>query len=282
MKLSGGLGNQLFQYATGRRLSHALNTKLKLDIRSYPDSYGRKYYLDCFNVNAQLADENDLRFFEYGFGQKFLNRLPLNIFSKIVKEKSLSFEKKILDLSDGKYLDGYWQSEKYFKDIESIIRKDITLKPEFSINNSDIFNLISHTNSVSLHVRRADYAQNKKTNSVHGTCSKEYYEKAINKFSKIENLNIFIFSDDIAWAKQNIQPRFAHHYVDHGAEKGYIDLVLMSHCQHHIIANSTFSWWGAWLNDNPNKIVIAPNPWFRDKTRNDKDIIPVDWIKLNY
>jgi len=179
------------------------------------------------------------------------------------------------------YLAGYWQSEKYFQDAEPIIREDFTFKIPMASRNEQIAEKIAQANAISLHVRRGDYVNNPHTKATHGICSPDYYRDAIGYMAKqIENPHFFIFSDDMPWVRSQMKLDFPCYYIEHnsGAES-YNDMRLMSMCQHHIIANSSFSWWGAWLNPYPNKIVIAPRKWFANNSDTD-DLIPPGWIRL--
>jgi Glycosyl transferase family 11 len=178
-------------------------------------------------------------------------------------------------------LDGYWQSEKYFIDCSKLIRKDFTFKNELDSYNLKLKSKIDKTNSVSIHIRRGDYVNNLNTNATHGLCSIDYYIKAVNYITeRIESPYFFVFSDDIEWAKKNIMLNFPCQFISHNiGSKSYLDMQLMSLCKHNVIANSSFSWWGAWLNSNDNKIVIAPRKWFAVNT-DICDLIPSNWISL--
>jgi len=185
-------------------------------------------------------------------------------------------------LPDNIYLEGYWQSEKYFKHIESIIRNDFTYINETDSDNLKILNRIKGSESIAIHFRRGDYINNRKTNEVHGICSMEYYNSAVDYIAqKVSSPYFFIYSDDIEWVKRNLSIKYNKMFVDiNTPEKASNDLRLISNCKHQIIANSSFSWWGAWLNQNPEKIVIAPKKWFMDEKRNTSDLIPEKWIRL--
>lgn len=262
-KLSGGLGNQIFQYALGRSLSIKNNADLVLDISHYSTDTKRKYALSVFNIEAQTSSV------EYS---KTLNT---------IKESRFSFDPGILDTKDNTVLDGYWQTEKYFSDIRETILKDIQLKNDLGQESSEILNDINNSNSVSLHVRRGDYVTEAKTNAFHGTCSESYYSEALSKASKSGEIKIFVFSDDIKWCKENLKFPHPTVYVNEGSTiPDYEELILMSKCKHNIIANSSFSWWGAWLNTNTNKIVIAPSKWFNNTKVDTSDVIPETWIKI--
>lgn len=172
---------------------------------------------------------------------------------------------------------GYYQSEKYFKEITNIIRKDFTFPKPVDIINQKLINQIDNTESVSIHIRRGDYLNIPNTQNI---CSISYYKKAINLILKnISNPQFYIFSNDINWCKQHLQIDKAIFISNNTGKNSFIDMQLMSCCKHNIIANSTFSWWGAWLNNNPNKIIISPNKWMND-TNGTGDIIPNDWIKI--
>ncbi|MCK4744844.1 alpha-1,2-fucosyltransferase, partial [Candidatus Parcubacteria bacterium] len=210
----------------------------------------------------------------------FLEKLkPIRLRLVITKEQHSHFDSKILKLIGNIYLDGYWQSEKYFKNIENSIRKEFTLKNDLQLKAKKLLRKIKNTESISIHIRRNDYISHKPANQYHGVCHLSYYKKAINVIiKKIDDPHFFVFSDDIDWCKKNLKIKFPTIFVE--GNKDYEDLILMSKCKHNIIANSTFSWWGAWLNNNPNKIVIAPKKWFRKKSINTKDLIPKTWIKI--
>ena len=285
-KLTGGLGNQMFQYAIGRSLAEKNNTELKLDVSWFNSQKGtpRKYGLTFFKILENIATDKEIKkleLYKKRSGIKyFFNNLFFANNSIYITENSNIFNKNILkNKNKDIYLNGYWQNEKYFNDIRKIILKEFTLKDESSLHNKKIKKLIEDTNSVSIHIRRGDYIEDKKTNIVHGTCSLDYYQDAIKKISKYDdNLNIFVFSDEIKWVKNNLKTILPIIFVE--GNKDYEDIILMSLCKHNIIANSSFSWWGAWLNQNPNKMIVAPKKWFNDLEKNKNNSIPKTWIKL--
>jgi hypothetical protein len=257
---------------------------LVLDLHGYSstrystENTARKYLLSVFNIDADISTIEE---------HKYHNSVPKRIIRKIYnifrEEKPWNFDAKELNSKDGEYKIGYWQTEKYFADQAQTIRKELTLKnplsrPALKIQN-DIMN---SNNSVSLHIRRGDYVENAKTNQYHGTCSLGYYSKALeyitNKIGR--DINIFVFSDDIDWVKNNLKFDFPTTYVSSKEIPDYEELILMSKCKHNIIANSSFSWWGAWLNNNSGKIVIAPKRWANKDEDSFKDIIPSSWIKI--
>jgi hypothetical protein len=284
VKLIGGLGNQLFQYAAAKRIAHKHNTILKLDKTPFNKYKLHTYSLHPFNINEIFATDDEIRRMQPVMGIKgVINRiLGRESEGRILSERHFNFDPAVLDAPDDIYLDGYWQSEKYFKDIEDIIRREFTVKARADEKNEKIAREITAVSAVSLHIRRMDYITDKNTNQILGTCSMDYYFKAIEKISKkVVNPHFFVFSDDAEWIIENIKIDAPFTFVIHnGPDKNYEDLRLMSLCKHNVIANSTFSWWGAWLNSNPEKIVYCPSQWFKTKELNENYLIPPAWESI--
>lgn len=279
-KLIGGIGNQMYQYAFGKRTAYKNNTILKMDILGYQNQVGltpREYALHCFNIQENFATTFDIFLLKKNnfFWKFFKNKTYF-------KESHFYFDNRMLKIPNNSYLDGYWASEKYFKDIQHIIRKEFTYKKPLDNKNAKMSKIIKKNNSISLHIRRGDYVSVAVTNNTHGVCDLAYYKKAISYLSKqISKPHFFLFSDDIEWVKQNLKLEYPTYYIDFNTgQKSYNDMHLMSLCKHNIIANSSFSWWGAWLNSNKYKIVIAPKIWFKDASINTNDLIPNSWLKL--
>lgn len=285
----GGLGNQMFQYAAGRALSLEQGVPLLLDIsglKNYPLHQGFELSR-VFNCATDIASEADIRQvlgWQYPpFIREKLSRPALSRFRRkgFVVEPHFHYWPGVKAAPKASYLMGYWQSEKYFQDQLLAIQSDFTFKLPLSSLNKDLVDQLSAQNAVSLHVRRGDYANNPTTTATHGLCSLAYYQAAISHIiEKVKNTIFYIFSDDVSWVRENLQVDFPCVYVDHnqGAES-YNDMHLMSMCKHHIIANSTFSWWGAWLNPRADKIVVAPRQWFANDTPTN-DLIPATWVRL--
>lgn len=260
-KLQGGLANQLFQWANGKHLSIKYQTPLFFDITFYQNQ----------------GNDTKREFALNKFPNLIYNILPLdwrksfNI-DQITAIKD-NFQYYPLDIVAEKnyYLDGFWQSEKYFKESELDIRKE--LLPDAKLNESLKNRLPFNKDIISIHIRRTDYFN---SNGFHPVQSIEYYTKAIEFFGEYDF--IFVFSDDIQWCETNL--KFKNMIFIRG-QSDIEDMLLMSMCTHNIIANSSFSWWGAWLNSNPDKVVVAPSPWFGNKVKiNTKDIIPNNWVKI--
>ncbi len=292
VRLIGGLGNQMFQYAAGRRLAHTLKTDLKLDLSGYQTQNRltpRRYNLHVFNIMEKIAAQEEIAAL---IGSRFTSVILFTI-EKFIKLKlaprtyinrisETSFDPTILTLPDGVYWEGHWQSEKYFIDIVEIIREEFTFKNPPVDKNKELSKLISSLESVSLHVRRTDYVTNPKAHEMHGSCNIDYYRGCVNELiEKVKNPHFFIFSDDPGWASENLKLQYPMTIVNHNQEdQCHEDLRLMSQCKHHIIANSSFSWWAAWLNPRADKIVFAPGRWYIKPVYNNiEDILPATWLK---
>lgn len=267
VRLIGGLGNQLFQYATARAISERLQTEVKLDISAYGEYKLHKYALNYFNIVENIATQKDL----------------LDLSAK--EELHFHFDKNVGKYSDNLYIKGYWQTEKYFSEISEILQQEVSVSSDLSGKDQEVATQILKKNSVSLHVRRGDYVkQTYDDDQILDSCDLEYYKKAVECISsKVDTPHFFIFSDDHKWVRENLILEYPVTFVDHNsALKHYQDLRLMSLCEHNIIANSSFSWWGAWLNKNPDKVVCAPRYWFSANAHNlnSKDIVPDLWIQI--
>jgi hypothetical protein len=273
VKLQDGLGNQLFQYAVARSLAIRRSTDVLLDTRSYTWQVLRTYGLDNFNIQARKGSKLQIAPYQFKV-QHYRKKLFGSYSSRYIKEKSTRFDPSVLDLPDHVYLVGYFQSEQYFSDIAGTIREDFKLKDELPSHLLDIKKQMKSCNSVSIHVRRGDFVHL----GLH-VLPVEYYVRAIGRLrSELSDPVFFVFSDDPEWSKDNLPKGSSYIYVSDGKTRDFQELSLISHCLHHIIANSTFSWWGAWLNPDTEKKVIAPSVWFTHNPELDAtDIIPKSW-----
>ena len=270
-KIAGGLGNQMFQYAIAKSIAIKNSDEFKLDISFYSKQTLRKYELDLFTIEENLDSGESLL-------SKVKRKLGFILGDYYREKETTIFDKKVFDYDENIILDGYWQNENYFKEIRDDIIKDFTPKIDISNEAKKHLKQICSSNSISIHLRRGDYIHNSHINNVHGTCDLDYYMKAIKYINKnTENIKYFIFSDDIVWCKENFDFLENKVFID-DTKSGIDDLELMKHCKHNIIANSSFSWWGAWLNENDNKIVVAPKTWWA--SRQDKHIAPLNWKKI--
>lgn len=288
VKLMGGLGNQMFQYAAGRHLAYTHNTVLKLDPSFFnaPGNHTpRQYALDIFELKGVFASEDEINSFKNaptGRYSRFLQRkFPSFFRHAYISESGHAYHNKFVHYPADSYLEGFWQSEKYFLPIADTIRSDFRFRIPLTGLNKTLSDKIQQQQSVSLHIRRGDYVTNNEAAQYHGICSIDYYHNSVEYLhSKYSSLHLFIFSDDIDWVKANLHFDLPVDYINwNTGNNSYIDMQLMSLCKHNIIANSSFSWWAAWLNTNAGKVVIAPDNWFTDKAVTGwKDIYAQNWI----
>ncbi len=291
-EILGGLGNQLFEYAHARFLSLRLKQDLQFDI-SFFDRYHRKdvYRLDKFNTNIKIASDDEI----YRIKRKVRKPVILRrIYRKLGgspyvnskyhfdNERIDSCDIETLKYYDDLYISGYFGNQKYFIEIEDVIRKAFTLKKTLNLDNKQVLSQIKKSNSVSIHIRRGDYVNN----NYFAEIPLNFYHKSVDYIERhYPQSTYFIFSDDLNWAKENLKLEQKTVFVDINNEStDYMELILMAACKHNIIANSTFSWWSGWLNNNPDKIVIAPQKWYNNKetqiSYENGNLVPNNWIKL--
>lgn len=298
VKLTGGLGNQMFQYALGLHVSMINKLPLVMDLTAFegivadPHKGARVFSLKPFNLSAGIASIETLSKFNFYLKSLFFKRL-LRFYTgkdsyfkrKYIIEPSSNyfhFDPRILKhiIQGDVYIEGYWQSEKYFNEIEDIIRKEFSFKDEPDEINKKIIQEMESVDSVSIHVRRGDNATSSSLGN--GVLPTEYYHAALRKLEvDVKAPVLYIFSDDPKWVEENLKFTYKTVYISHnGDEKNYEDLRLMTHCRHHIIGNSTFSWWGAWLGKKSNQIVIAPKTYQANIDISNTDFLPKEWIKI--
>ena len=292
-KIKCWLWNQMFQYAYIRALSLRTKSNFVLDISDY-ETYFRNYDLEIFNIQKNYATKKDIpRYQRFSKKNKLLRpikRIIQMICSKInpnhyeeknmfknPKNKNSIIDENFLHIKSW-YIEWFFQSEKYFDDYTDIIKKDFEFNKSISNENKEIEKLIKETESVSIHIRRWDYL---KLNNLYNILDENYYNKWISLLKKEKwNLKFFIFSDDIERCKEHLNIDNAFYVKWNNWNKAWQDMYLMSCCKHNIIANSSFSWWWAWLNNNPHKKVIAPKKWFSKEDTYQNDIIPTYWTKI--
>lgn len=279
VRLIGGLGNQMFQYATGRALAGRLGTDLLLDLRGFRRYRLRSYGLDRMAIAGRPATYRELaRWPSFLRGRQW----PAGLFGLSGHwfcEADLRYSPLFETLRGDVGLEGYFQSERYFSDVRASLRDEFRPAAPLSPENARLAEAMRAAPSVSLHVRRGDYASNPATLAVHGLCSPAYYRSAVSALrERHEGLRFFVFSDDPAWCRENLALADAE-FVDNNAASPECDIFLMSQCRHRIVANSSFSWWGAWLAVGDGT-VIAPQPWYADPALCDDDLIPPGWLRL--
>lgn len=290
IRLRGGLGNQMFQYAFGRSLTLKSGDILALDLDEFTwvnsKFTKRKYELLNFNLPDTILTGNYYRFSAltktetiYRPLRKILKKFPRNPLGILI-EQTNNYNNNLINYPDRVYYDGYWQSYKYFEEFREKICHEFTPKI-LSNDDCSFIKKIQKINSVAVHIRRGDYVTNIHANRNNGLCALNYYYEAVNHIlSKYSDLHFFLFSDDVKWVAENFKIDAPFSVVDsNGENKAFMDIYLMSKCSHHIIANSSFSWWGAWLSESKDKTVIAPKKWFNIK-RETEDLLPKKWVQF--
>jgi hypothetical protein len=275
-RLHGFLGNQMFQYAAAADLAARLGVEVALDPRRAM-AKGQGNLTEVFDLPvaapSNLPPDQNQRPVAYT-AWRYLGRKPV-----LRREKTLGYAPAIRTWGDESYLHGYWQSEQYFANVIDHLRDVFVMTPPMSPQNAEMAQQIAEGQSVALHVRRGDYV----ALGASAVCDQAYYTAALKTVTDglADSPKVFVFSDDPAWARDNLEVPFDKVVVDlNGRDTAYEDMRLMSLCKHNIIANSTFSWWSAWLNQNPSKRVTAPARWFGNNHQHNPDILPKDWIAI--
>ena len=293
VSMYGGLGNQLFQYAAARSISLRCSQSIAVDLAWFEEVLSsttttqRKFSLDPFKLPIKLFSPvpKKKRIFNsyrlnrlYKLLTRFKNQDAIADFS----EKGFNYDQRILDVKPPVRINGYWQSYKYFDHIADVIRTDINTIRNISPASIKLLEKIKATDSLCVHIRRGDYITNSSAAQVHGLCDMSYYANGIDiAASNLNNPHCFLFSDDPQWVSENFKCKFDRTVVDvNGPDTAHEDLWLMSACKRFVIANSSLSWWGAWLNDSPDKIVVAPKTWFKVSNMDTSDLIPPSWIRI--
>lgn len=291
VRLNGGLGNQLFQYAAGFALAQKNQDTLKIDLsafnyqRSNRDTIRAPDILQ-FSVSAPAASQEEVEALRNPMG--LLSHAMRFLSQRILKRYYSDWHPQILSLKGNIYLEGYFQSENYFRECLASLLQEFSLRPEYArAINSFGQHIKELHNPVSLHVRRGDYVSDTKISALHNICTIEYYQRALTAIkSRLGECDLVIFSDDVTWVRENLRLGNNVFYVSGeqttSGERltAPQELILMSQCQHHIISNSTFSWWGAYLNQQSDKIVVAPELWNRSRIYSHKNILPPSWLRI--
>ncbi len=286
-RISGGMGNQMFEYAAARALALKHGTEVVLDLTYLNDRTWRpkplritfrKYDLDIFNVQARFAARAETPLWFFGKAGLFADMIMRKALKPRGTEKHFHYDPDFWSYPDGTYLDGTWQSPKYFAGYEDQIRADFSFKDEQPEATQAFAAEIRAGESVCVHVRRADFVGH----SLHDICDAAYYARGIAEIASRGAIGkIYVFSDDIAWCRDNVRFEYPTEYVsdEYSGKKNGGHLFLMSQCKYFVIANSSFSWWSAWLSDRAGKVVVAPKRWLRDESIDTSDIYPEDWIR---
>lgn len=272
-EMIGGLGNQMFQYAAGLALAHQSGVALRYSDAGFDEYQLRQFTLTDFGISGKRAS--------------LAERSQIAREGRLIVEAESRFEPKLLDRHRCAYLRGYWQSERYFISSRSRLLSEFVPIQDIGDINRLTIERMRNSVSIAMHVRRGDYVTNNHTNAFHGTLPIAYYQAALTRInaeiglSQAKNVCHFIFSDDPDWCRDNFGFLKSIEIVSHNLNgRPALDIHLMQHCRHHIIANSSFSWWGAWLNDDPEQIVVAPKNWFRKTTIDCRHIVPERWHRI--
>jgi hypothetical protein len=293
VRLMGGLGNQMFQYALGRRLALERGVPLRVDLGWFAEVHERgvdtvrEYMLEGWRVAAQAASAEDLARFDTAalsagrVGRLLRRILPAWQSAAVIYERGPAFDPRALRTKASAYLHGFWQSERYFDSIAPALRAEFVLAEPACAYIAELVEYAADPSTVSLHVRRGDYAHNPATHAFHGLCSPEYYAAAAALVAaKVPSPRFLVFSDEPDWAREHLRLGWPARVVEHApGSSPHQEMWLMSRCAHHVIANSSFSWWGAWLRPAPGKTVVAPRRWFRDPSLDSPDRLPGTWLR---
>jgi hypothetical protein len=285
-----GLGNQFFQYAFGRAMAIRNRSQLKLDTSFYENAevtqHGytvkRNFELARYNVQLTEASADEIAVFKGKQIPSLWKRTEFKLFpahrTQVIEEDLSTFSPELNNLKGNLYLGGYFSSEEFFKDHAAIIRKEFTLKNSMSAANKEWAEKMKHCNSVCISLRLNDFLHY----PLHNVCSLEYYYNGLKEVERLSggDITVFIWSDDNVWTAENFKPPYPCHYMSHNFPDFHEDLRLMTHCKHHVIPNSTFSWWAAWLGEHETQIVVAPERWLNSTEIEYRHVVPERWHKI--
>ena len=271
VRLMGGLGNQMFQYAAARATSLRTGAPLRLDLSWFGDEGSRatprrEYELEPFELSAEIASDEEIA---RTLRRRILRRRP-----RILADPTLRFDPRVLAADDVRLI-GYWQTEKYFADRADTIRRDFALPAA----DAALEERLASVESVSVHVRRGDYTTDPTLTSELGVLPLEYYEAAVDRIRRsLSRPEFFVFSNDPDWCSHNLRLDERHTFMP--PRRSHDDLRLMSMCRHHVVSNSSFSWWGAWLREGRDSFVAAPRRWFLTSRFDTRDLVPERWLRI--
>ena len=289
VRLIGGLGNQMFQYACGRALADRMQTQLSFDLSAFKHYRLHNYGLSGFCSKVVKAPGHLSTGTRLWAVARRLGLSPAHYLSAlgirwIHEADGLAYQPQRLVFQGDAYLDGYWQCARYFEDYAPHIREDFRLSPSLIDAFLECRKQlgIGQGVTVSVHIRRGDYVTDQSANKTHGVLGEDYYQEAFGHLIAQlgSDIRLVVFSDDTVWARENLRAPVAMTHVNANQRFPQVDMHLMAACDHHVIANSSFSWWGAWLNPSPSKSVIAPARWFKSTTLNANEICPSEWVRL--
>jgi hypothetical protein len=280
--LNGGLGNQLFQYAAGLSLASRHQVPLKIDPQFKTTDTSRTLGLSHFNIRLQEATKEEIhQLYPSSSFTRAIQRLLPTPFKHFYKEKKFAYQDTFEKLGASVYLKGYWQSEKYFSGITDQLRETLKLNPIYFQALHALIQELTQTDSVAIHVRKGDYLK-QPYSDYYATIDSTYYNTALSALENISRqLKLYVFTDDPDWVNNQLHLTMPFILVSGVHTKNmYEDFEAMRSCKYHIIANSSFSWWTAWLSDREDKQVIAPKQWFKNGPSDTYDLLPKSWLIL--
>lgn len=294
VRIYEGLGNQMFEYAYAYALSKRMKHKRRsvyIDVRDEMISEWdrnriyRPIEISQFQISLPVAPAHVLKKWEYIKNQSLLQKTIYRLAGygkwkyQFLIERNYNYDKKYRKIKNNMYVSGWFQHCEYFETVRDDLLKEFALKQKFRIPD-ELNEILKRYQVVSVHIRRGDYVSNLAVKKVMCYCGTEYYQRAIRYINAhAENIFLFVFTNDEEWVRRKLRLHLPYKLISNNYNLSDIqEMILMSKCKHNIIANSTFSWWGAWLNENEDKIVIAPKRWFVDKKR--KNIAKKEWVQL--
>ena len=287
VRLMGGLGNQMFQYAAARRLALASGSSLVVDLGWFAHEARRyrtprEFELGRFGLRARWVTlpPRTVEAWERGEAARLgLRRRRLSVLRD--EGAATRVDQRVLAAPDDVLLAGYWQSERYFMEVSDVIRADFSFRGTPPAPYAELLRVARAPTSVGVHVRRGDYVDDPVANAFHGTLDARYYREAVERIAERSgDIHVLLVSDDPEWAAGHLH--FDHQVTNVSAAGGDAvdELRVLAACTHHVIANSSFSWWGAWLAEREGQIVVAPRRWFRDAAIDTSELLPLRWIRL--
>ncbi len=288
-RIEGGLGNQMFQYAFGLYVAKKHGTELRLDLSSYSgDPIQHGYLLDRFSITAARLDEVSARLRPRRYQPKPLRPwLPDGLRWGVLrrfKQRVFGFDPRMLNAPNDAYLVGYWQSEKFFQGICDQILAEFQIRVPVSAKTQQVIERMHAVSSIGLHIRRGDYLTNPEAAKLYTQVPMEYYARCVDQWATSKKeVEVFVFSNDLSWCRKELRLPYRMHFIDHvDSSAAYEDMLMMSHCEAVAIANSTFSWWAAYLNQRSQRTVYAPSQWFCPNTMDASDIYPEHWTIVDW
>jgi len=281
IRISGGLGNQMFQYAAARSLAIRLEAPLTLDLSFYDRARHRGYGLDAFPLapHTETGRSTAGRIARLGHRLNQVTQRLLGQAAPVYHEPHFHHDPAFEQLRAPVHLVGHFQSQRYFQACAPAIRQELAPPAATDALSREVAAAMSGVDACALHVRRGDYVSNPKNLALFATCGPAYYAAALARLP--EGCTVYVFSDDMAWARAKLPRQHATVFVDDGQPRsGLADLWLMTRARHHVLANSSLSWWGAWLAASDKGITIAPAHWFVDPSHDDRDLVPEAWLRL--